>query len=75
MCRCTASLTIPKPGLFSQGHPCPPRHCPPMKLLEAARLHSLHDLQVLDTEPETQFDAMVKVPSLVCGVPISQISA
>ena len=41
---------------------------------EAARLKSLHELQALDTEPEEQFDALVKVASLVCGVPIALIS-
>lgn len=41
---------------------------------EVARLQSLRDLRVLDTGPEEQFDALVKVASLVCGVPISLIS-
>lgn len=46
----------------------------PLPTNEAARLQSLRDLQVLDTAPEAQFDALVKVASLVCGVPISLIS-
>ena len=41
---------------------------------EAWRLQSLCDLQVLDTAPEAEFDALVKVASLVCGVPISLVS-
>ncbi len=41
---------------------------------EAWRLQSLLDLNVLDTAPEAEFDALVKVASLVCGVPISLIS-
>lgn len=34
----------------------------------------MRDLNVLDTAPEAEFDALVKVASLVCGVPISLIS-
>ena len=41
---------------------------------EAWRLQSLRDLNVLDTAPEAEFDALVKVASMVCGVPISLIS-
>ena len=41
---------------------------------ESARLAALQALQVLDTPPEEQFDALVKAASLVCGVPISLIS-
>lgn len=41
---------------------------------EAWRLQSLRDLNVLDTVPEAEFDALVKVASMVCGVPISVIS-
>ncbi len=41
---------------------------------EAWRLQSLRDLNVLDTPPEAEFDALVKVASMVCGVPISLIS-
>jgi PAS domain S-box-containing protein len=46
----------------------------PLPADEVSRLQSLHDLRVLDTEPEAQFDALVKVASLVCGVPVSLIS-
>lgn len=41
---------------------------------ESARLAALSALEVLDTEPEAQFDALVHAASLVCGVPISLIS-
>ena len=41
---------------------------------EAARLKSLCELQALDTQPEEQFDALVKVASLVFSVPIALIS-
>ena len=41
---------------------------------EAARLQALRDLDVLDSGPEEEFDALIKVASLVCGVPISLIS-
>ena len=41
---------------------------------EAWRLQSLRDLDVLDSAPEAEFDALVKVASLVCGVPISLVS-
>ena len=41
---------------------------------EAWRLQALQDLDVLDSAPEAEFDALVKVASLVCGVPIALIS-
>jgi PAS domain S-box-containing protein len=41
---------------------------------EAASLAALHALAVLDSAPEAAFDALVRVASLVCGVPISLIS-
>jgi signal transduction histidine kinase/DNA-binding NarL/FixJ family response regulator len=41
---------------------------------EAARLRALHQLDVLDSGPEQEFDALIQVASLVCGVPISLIS-
>ena len=41
---------------------------------EHERLATLHALDVLDTGPEEEFDALIKVASLVCGVPISLIS-
>ena len=41
---------------------------------EKERLATLHALDVLDTGPEEEFDALIRVASLVCGVPISLIS-
>lgn len=41
---------------------------------ENKRLESLHALNVLDSASEADLDAVVKVASLVCGVPISLIS-
>ncbi|MDP9797888.1 signal transduction histidine kinase [Catenuloplanes nepalensis] len=41
---------------------------------EAGRLAMLHDLEVLDTDPEQEFDDIVKLASHVCGVPMSLVS-
>lgn len=41
---------------------------------ERERLATLQALDVLDSGPEEEFDALIKVASLVCGVPISLIS-
>ncbi|MEO7105952.1 MAG: histidine kinase dimerization/phospho-acceptor domain-containing protein, partial [Rhodoferax sp.] len=41
---------------------------------EIDRLAALHRLDILDSGPEEEFDALIKVASLVCGVPISLIS-
>ncbi len=41
---------------------------------ETERLKALHDLDVLDSAPEAEFDALVNVASLVCGVPYSLIT-
>ncbi len=41
---------------------------------ESARLAALWGLDVLDSGPEEEFDALIKVASIVCGVPISLIS-
>jgi two-component system sensor histidine kinase/response regulator len=46
----------------------------PFPASESARLMALQDLAVLDSGPEAEFDALVKVASMVCGVPISLIS-
>jgi diguanylate cyclase (GGDEF)-like protein/PAS domain S-box-containing protein len=46
----------------------------PLPPNEAARLAALHALEVLDSPAEAEFDALVKVASLVCQVPISLIS-
>ena len=41
---------------------------------EATRLAALLSLEVLDSGPEAEFDALVHAASLVCGTPISLIS-
>ena len=41
---------------------------------ESRRLKGLHDLFVLDTEPEPIFDAIAKLASSLCGVPIALLS-
>ena len=46
----------------------------PLPADEKERLQALHDLQVLDSGAEEEFDALIRVAALVCGVPISLIS-
>jgi diguanylate cyclase (GGDEF)-like protein/PAS domain S-box-containing protein len=46
----------------------------PIPLDDAERLRALHRLDVLDSEPEREFDALVAAAALVCGVPISLVS-
>lgn len=41
---------------------------------ELKRLSSLYDLEVLDSEPEIEFDALVSAAALVCDLPISVMS-
>lgn len=41
---------------------------------EEERVSRLLELQVLDSAPEAEFDALVNVASLICGTPISLIS-
>ena len=46
----------------------------PMPLDEPERLRALERLDVLDSAPEREFDALVATAALVCGVPISLVS-
>ncbi|WP_310389704.1 response regulator [Roseateles sp.] len=46
----------------------------PLRDDEARSLAALRALEILDTGPEAEFDALVRAASLVCGVPISLIS-
>ncbi len=46
----------------------------PMPLDEPQRLLALARLDVLDSAPEREFDALVAAAALVCGVPISLVS-
>jgi signal transduction histidine kinase len=41
---------------------------------EAARLASLRELLILDSEPESEFDNLVRAAALVCDTPISLVS-
>ncbi len=41
---------------------------------DAERCRALDELRVLDSEPEEEFDALVRAAALVCDVPISLIS-
>jgi diguanylate cyclase (GGDEF)-like protein/PAS domain S-box-containing protein len=45
-----------------------------MPLDEPERLRALQRLDVLDSAPEQEFDALVAAAALVCGVPISLVS-
>ena len=46
----------------------------PIKTNESDRLDALYNYEILDTQPEEDFDRITKIASLVCGVPISLIS-
>jgi len=41
---------------------------------ESARLAALYRCQILDTPPEPEFDEIVQLTALICGVPIASIS-
>src|SRR3712207_6631246 len=41
---------------------------------EADRLRALHELDVLDTGAEAEFDDIVALASRICGVPMSLVS-
>ena len=47
---------------------------PPNSGNEAARLAALRDLDILDTEPEAEFESIVKAAAALCGMPMSLIS-
>jgi hypothetical protein len=47
---------------------------PPVPKDEEARVAALHDLQVLDTGPEADFDDIAALASEVCAAPISLVS-
>ena len=46
----------------------------PIPLDESARVQALLELDVLDSAPEPEFDALVAAAALVCGVPIALVS-
>ncbi len=41
---------------------------------ETDRLRTLHDLYILDTPAEKDFDELVRLTASICGAPISQVS-
>ncbi|RYY10145.1 MAG: diguanylate cyclase, partial [Alphaproteobacteria bacterium] len=41
---------------------------------EAERLAALRDLNILDTAPETQFDAICRTAQVLFGMPIALVS-
>lgn len=41
---------------------------------EQRRVESLHDLAILDTPPEPEFDDLVELAAVICGAPISLLS-
>ena len=47
---------------------------PPDRVEEAATLSALLALDILDTEPEIEFDALVRAASIICDAPISLIT-
>ncbi|GGE30222.1 sensor histidine kinase [Psychroflexus planctonicus] len=46
----------------------------PLSTAEAKRLKALRNLEILDTEPEQQYDEVTELASLVCEAPIALIS-
>lgn len=46
----------------------------PLPADEKSRIRALHALEVLGSGPEPEFDALVNIASLVCGVPFSSIT-
>lgn len=46
----------------------------PLHPREIERVKSLHDLEILDTYPEKEFDQITKIASYICGTPIALIS-
>tara|TARA_R100000935_G_C2831719_1_gene165479 strand:+ start:288 stop:1496 length:1209 start_codon:yes stop_codon:yes gene_type:complete len=41
---------------------------------EIARLHSIHDLKILNSEPEEKYDDIAQLASYICNVPVSLIT-
>ncbi len=41
---------------------------------EISRIHSIHDLQILNSEPEEEYDNIAHLASYICDVPVSLIT-
>jgi len=41
---------------------------------ENERLQELHEYEILDTQPEVEFDALASIASQICAVPIALIN-
>jgi two-component system sensor histidine kinase/response regulator len=41
---------------------------------ESARLHALHQLDLLDTAPQQEFDDLVELASALCGTPVALVT-
>ncbi len=48
--------------------------CAPQPGSEEARLKALHDLEILDTPPEPEFDDLIQLAAAICGTPMGAIS-
>jgi len=46
----------------------------PLPSNESARLHALHEYEVLDTSPEEAFDDLTRLAGHICGTPIALIN-
>ncbi|MEJ1936055.1 GAF domain-containing protein, partial [Nostoc sp. NIES-2111] len=46
----------------------------PLPFDEPERLRTLQELEVLDSDPEAEFDALAAAAALVCNVPLSLVS-
>lgn len=51
-----------------------PHPNPASASLEAERLKAVHDLEILDTPEEPEFDELVRLAAEICGTPISTVS-
>ena len=47
---------------------------PPLPLNEAQRLKALHDIEILDSDPESTFDELTALAAQICDVPIALVS-
>lgn len=50
------------------------KHAGAESTAETARLRALHSFNVLDTDPEEDFDALTRLASYICKAPISLVS-